>query len=93
MVNAKLQNVLFDRTQNFTFAVSAERTDSGFYFSTSVFVGKYSSIEVLSASVVGSSGDFKDSLSLNVNNGVIDFYTGNSSLAGKTMILTIQLTE
>lgn len=92
-LNAKLQNVLFDRTQNFTFAVSVERTDSGFYFSTSVFVGKYSSIEVLSASVVGSSGDFKDSLSLNVNNGVIDFYTGNSSLAGKTMILTIQLTE
>lgn len=92
-LNAKFQNVLFGRTQNLTFTVSLEKTNSGFYFSTSIFVGKYHSIEVLSASVIGSSGDFKSSLTLNINNGAIDFYTANANLAGKTMILTIEFTE
>ena len=89
----KFQNVLFDRTQNLIFAVSPEKTSSGFYFSTSIFVGKYSSIELLSASVIGSSGDFKNSLVLNINNGTIDFYTANANLAGKTMVLTLEFAE
>ena len=92
-LNAKFQNVLFDRTQNLIFAVSPEKTSSGFYFSTSIFVGKYSSIELLSASVIGSSGDFKNSLVLNINNGTIDFYTANANLAGKTMVLTLEFAE
>lgn len=92
-VNAKFQNVLFGRTQNLNFIVSSEKTNSGFYFSTSIFVGKYSSIELLSASVIGSSGDFKNSLVLNINNGTIDFYTANANLAGKTMVLTLEFAE
>lgn len=70
---------------NVIFIFSNKKNDKGFYYTNSVYIPNNYTFKVVSASFIGSDGNFKDYIKLNKNKNYIYFYSNNDNFAGLTL--------